>query len=127
MIISILGDLVIGVTGLPVGPRMVALSIALSIAMVLLILLPMLLISVGCIIYWGKAKNAAGVVLLIGNMLILSWHFFNLGSIISGPYASGGDTEKYSFGFLISGLIFSVGFLLMAIAAPRKVAPPSQM
>jgi len=92
---------------------------------VVLGLIPTLIVSLGCFIYWGRAKNWAGAILLLGNLYMIMSHFFRLHYEEDGLHASLCYVEERSFVFFIFELVFAVGFLMMAFATPRKIIPPA--
>ena len=88
-------------------------------------LIPTCIITVGCVIYLMKKRNLPGVLLLAGNLLgiVLSVSSTLLVVAMRGGYPQAIPYELYSMvstvGSLVAGLLFAIGFLLMALRFDR--------
>jgi hypothetical protein len=93
----------------------------------LLHLIPALLLTGGCVVYLIRARNLAGVILLISNLLSIAISFaWTLFSVLLMSGRGHGQPWVFPLQILsfLAGLGFGVGFLLMAFGAPRKDAGP---
>jgi hypothetical protein len=96
-------------------------------------LIPMFLITSGCILYLNKSRNFVGVVLLAGNLLAITVNIvstlFLIGTLNNS--ISSEVYRRYSMelqaGSILAGLIFGVGFLIMMIDMERKKKPEPEV
>jgi len=86
---------------------------------------PLLLVTAGCVLYLLKTRGFVGALLLAGNLLIIvamGISTFMTIAIASGTFDHGSIsrysavTSSVSF---LAGVVFGIGFLLMAINAKR--------
>ena len=96
-----------------------------SIVIQLLYLVPMLLITVGCIIYLLNGNKSAGILMLLGNLMGLAHRFFSI--VLQGLMMNDVIGHK-TFGrlltfttpvYMIMSLLFGIGFIMMALSAKR--------
>jgi hypothetical protein len=93
-------------------------------------LAPMVLVTIGCVIYLLKTRKFIGIALLIGNLLTI---FVNIASAILIFMANSKmSSEIYSrhavelqTGSILGTLMFGVGFLIMVFDMERKKDIPA--
>ena len=95
----------------------------------LLHLIPQAIIVIGCFIYISKTQSLAGVIALIGSLGRIAVSIVSAALIVmisQGHMAH--ETYRYfswavQGGYLITGLLFAVGFIGIALTAKRKQTP----
>ncbi|MCF7669656.1 MAG: hypothetical protein K9N48_07765 [Verrucomicrobia bacterium] len=88
-------------------------------------ILPILLITVGCVLYLIKTKSVDAILMLCGNVFWLLASFISVACVaamsagVLGTHVFGKISIGLTIFYFISVMIFGIGFLMMAIGVNK--------